>query len=107
MRRPELVDYLQDTLPGPAPDDSAELVAAVRTAVDALRTEYRTVFILYHDHGQAYDEIALALDRPVGTIKTWLHRARLEVLEHLQRRGMVAPGQMAERVSSGTPPHEA
>ena len=31
-----------------------------------------------------------ALDRPVGTIKTWLHRARLEVLERLRQRGMVA-----------------
>jgi len=105
-RRPEPVDYLQDTVAGPAPDDSAELRAEIGAAVARLRTEYRTVFILFHEHGQAYDEIAQALDRPVGTIKTWLHRARLEVLEHLKRRGMVAPGSLPDRVSSGTPPHE-
>jgi RNA polymerase sigma-70 factor (ECF subfamily) len=88
-RRPELVDYLQDTLPGPAPDDSAELVREIQAAVADLRMEYRTVFVLFHEQGQPYEEIALVLDRPVGTIKTWLHRARMEVLGRLRRRGMV------------------
>jgi RNA polymerase sigma-70 factor (ECF subfamily) len=88
-RRPEPVNYLQDTVAGPAPDDSLELVREVREAVAGLRPEYRTVFVLFHEQGQPYEEIALALDRPVGTVKTWLHRARLEVLDRLQRRGMV------------------
>jgi len=88
-RRPEPVDYLQDTAPGPPADDSAELLSEIRAAVGDLRPEYRTVFVLFHEQGQAYEEIAEALDRPVGTIKTWLHRARMEVLERLQRRGMV------------------
>jgi RNA polymerase sigma factor (sigma-70 family) len=88
-RRPEPVDYLQDTLAGPAPDDSAELLREVRTAVADLRLDYRTVFVLFHEQGQAYEDIALTLERPVGTIKTWLHRARLEVLDRLRRKGMV------------------
>ena len=29
------------------------------------------------------------VDRPVGTVKTWLHRARLELLERLRSRGLV------------------
>ena len=86
----ELVDYLHDTAASPAPDDSAELAHEIRAALGELRLEYRSVFVLFHEHGQAYEDIALALDRPVGTIKTWLHRARLEVLERLRRRGMVA-----------------
>jgi len=88
-RRPEPVDYLQDTASGPPADDSAELLSEIRAAVHDLRPEYRTVFVLFHEQGQAYEEIAEALERPVGTVKTWLHRARLEVLERLQRRGMV------------------
>jgi RNA polymerase sigma factor (sigma-70 family) len=88
-RRPEPVNYLQDTVAGPAPDDSAELVREVQSAVADLRLEYRTVFVLYHEQGQPYEEIALTLERPVGTIKTWLHRARLEVLGRLRQRGMV------------------
>lgn len=88
-KRPELVDYLQDTVPGPAPDDSTELLQEIQTALTELRLEYRTVFVLFHEQGQPYEEIAQALDRPVGTIKTWLHRARLEILERLKQRGMV------------------
>ncbi len=88
-RRPEPVDYLQDTVAGPAPDDSAELLREVRNAVADLRLEYRTVFVLFHEHGQPYEEIALTLGRPVGTVKTWLHRARLELFDRLRRRGMV------------------
>ncbi len=89
-RRPELVDYLHDTAPAPAPDDSAELVSEIRAAVGELRPDYRTVFVLFHEHGQPYEDIADALDRPVGTVKTWLHRARLEVLDRLRRRGMIS-----------------
>ncbi len=48
------------------------------------------MFVLFHEQGYAYEDIAAALQRPVGTIKTWLHRARLEVLERLRRRGMVS-----------------
>lgn len=90
VRRPELVDYLQETLPGPAADDSAELFQEIHSALAGLRLEYRTAFVLFHEHGQPYEDIARAMDRPVGTIKTWLHRARLEILERLRRRGMIA-----------------
>jgi RNA polymerase sigma-70 factor (ECF subfamily) len=96
-RRPELVDYLQDTVAGPVPDDSAELLAEIQDAVAQLRVEYRTVFVLFHEQGQPYEEIAEALERPVGTIKTWLHRARLEILDRLQRRGMVSSDEEAAR----------
>ena len=89
QRRPELVDYLHDTVPSRPEDDSAELAAEIQSALGELRVEYRTVFALYHEQGMPYEEIAAALNRPVGTIKTWLHRARLEVLERLRRRGMV------------------
>jgi len=89
-RRPELQNYLQDTAPGPPPDDSTELVREIQDALKDLRPEYRTVFVLFHQQGQPYEDIAAALERPVGTIKTWLHRARLEVLERLRRRGMVS-----------------
>lgn len=91
-RRPELIDYLQDTAPAPPADDSAELIREIRDALAELRPEYREVFVLFHEQGHPYEEIAEALERPVGTIKTWLHRARTEVLERLQKRGMVGPG---------------
>jgi RNA polymerase sigma-70 factor (ECF subfamily) len=88
-RRPELVAYLQDIAPSPPADDTAELLREIQAALSNLRPEYRSVFLLFHERGQPYEEIAAALGRPVGTIKTWLHRARLEILERLRRRGMV------------------
>jgi RNA polymerase sigma factor (sigma-70 family) len=88
-RRPELVDYLQDVVVARAPDDSTELLTEIHAALAELRIEYRTVFVLFHEQGQPYEDIAHAMDRPVGTIKTWLHRARLEILDRLRRRGMV------------------
>jgi len=108
-RRPELVDYLQETVSSPAADDSAELLHEIRAALAELRVEYRTVFVLFHEQGQPYEEIAQVMDRPVGTIKTWLHRARLEILERLRSRGMVpeedsgrsTPGPMPESRGMG------
>ena len=87
--RPELADYLHETPDHRPADDSAELRAEIRAAVDALRDEYREVFVLFHEQGQSYEEIAEVVGRPVGTVKTWLHRARLELLERLRTRGLV------------------
>ena len=96
-RRPAAVDYLDDT----AADPRTELLgrpmtppswpASWRGRWPTLRPDYRTAFVLFHERGQSYEAIAAALRRPVGTVKTWLHRARLELLDALRRRGMVDP----------------
>jgi RNA polymerase sigma-70 factor (ECF subfamily) len=88
-RRPEAVDYLHETLSGQPADDSAELLGEIQSALADLRLEYRTVFVMFHEQGHAYEVIAQTLGRPVGTIKTWLHRARLEILDRLRQRGML------------------
>jgi RNA polymerase sigma-70 factor (ECF subfamily) len=89
VARPELADYLHETPDHRPADDSTELRTEIRAAVDALRDEYREVFVLFHEQGQSYEEIAEVVGRPVGTVKTWLHRARLELLERLRSRGLV------------------
>jgi RNA polymerase sigma-70 factor (ECF subfamily) len=89
-RRPELVEYLHETAATPPADDGAELTREIREAVRDLRLEYQSVFVLFHERGLPYEDIARALKKPVGTVKTWLHRARLEVLDRLRRRGMIS-----------------
>ena len=75
-----------DHRPGVAdPDD---LAGELERALGRLRPDYRMVFVLFHEQGLPYEEIALTLDRPVGTVKTWLHRARSELAEDLIRRGV-------------------
>ena len=80
VRRPELADFLHDVAGKDDTDDSAELVQEIQAALEELRPDYRAVFIMFHEQGSPYEVIAVAMDRPVGTIKTWLHRARLAVL---------------------------
>jgi RNA polymerase sigma factor (sigma-70 family) len=101
VKRPELADYLHETAARDDSDDSSELVAEIRQALTALRPEYRSVFVLFHEQGRSYEEIAAAHGRPVGTIKTWLHRTRLEVLTHLRRRGMVPAEEPAGPPAAG------
>lgn len=88
-KRPESVDYLPETVPARAEDDSRELRRELAAALATVRPEYRTAFEMYHEQGRPYDEIAAELARPVGTIKTWLHRTRLELLDYLRQRGLV------------------
>jgi RNA polymerase sigma factor (sigma-70 family) len=89
-RRPEPVGYVQDLAAQQPLDDGSELAREIQASLEGLRLEYRTVFLLFHEQGLPYDEIAQALGKPVGTVKTWLHRARLEMLERLRRRGMIS-----------------
>jgi len=89
-RRPETVDYLHETAARTPNDDGPELAREIQAALQELRLDYRSVFVMFHEHGMPYEDIAEALDKPVGTIKTWLHRARLEMLERLRGRGMIS-----------------
>ena len=61
--------------PRPGVVDPDGLAGELDRAVNGLRPEYRLVFILYHEQNLSYEDIARSVDRPVGTVKTWLHRA--------------------------------
>lgn len=61
----------------------------VALALTTLREEYRQAFVLFHQQELNYAEIAEVLGCPVGTVKTWVHRARRELADFLRRRGIV------------------
>ncbi len=63
--------------------EARELGGQIEEAIGHLRPEYRTVVLLRHVEGYAYDEIAEVMDLPLGTVKTYLHRARGELKELL------------------------
>ncbi len=65
----------------------AELATAVDRALDQLRPEYRSVVVLRYQEGLEYQEIAEILDMPLGTVKTFLHRARRALAAELARAG--------------------
>jgi RNA polymerase sigma-70 factor (ECF subfamily) len=67
--------------------EAKELGSAIEEAIGALRPEYRSCIMLRHVEGRSYEEIAATLDLPLGTVKTYIHRARhqlREALEHLR-----------------------
>ena len=64
-----------------------ELGTIIEQAIAKLRPEYRNCIMLRHVEGRSYEEIAATLDLPLGTVKTYIHRARhqlREALEHLR-----------------------
>jgi RNA polymerase sigma-70 factor (ECF subfamily) len=57
----------------------------VQRALGRLSPEHRTVLVLKDIEGQKYEEMAEILGVPVGTIRSRLHRARLELRELLEQ----------------------
>ncbi|NNG16409.1 MAG: sigma-70 family RNA polymerase sigma factor [Gemmatimonadales bacterium] len=75
-------------LPGPLDQlEARELGGAIEEAISHLRPEYRSCILLRHVEGRPYEEIAEILGLPLGTVKTYIHRARHELrkaLAHLR-----------------------
>ena len=65
--------------------EQSELEAALHRAIAELPDERRIVVVLRDLEGLAYEEIAEALDLPVGTVRSRLHRARLDLKDKLER----------------------
>jgi RNA polymerase sigma-70 factor (ECF subfamily) len=61
-----------------------ELGDAIEAAIGRLRPEYRACIMLRHVEGRSYEEIASTLDLPLGTVKTYIHRARHELRRALE-----------------------
>jgi RNA polymerase sigma-70 factor (ECF subfamily) len=64
--------------------ESRELGSAIESAIASLRPEYRSCIMLRHVEDRSYEEIAATLDLPLGTVKTYIHRARHELRKALE-----------------------
>lgn len=87
----EQEDWIEN-LPQDAPDAEAtleqkEMWQAVDEELLQLGDAERAVLVLYHQEECSYEQIALALKLPVGTVRTHLHRGR-EKLGKLVRARM-------------------
>ncbi|MBI4208333.1 MAG: sigma-70 family RNA polymerase sigma factor [Deltaproteobacteria bacterium] len=58
-------------------------------AIVSLDILYREVILLRDVEGLSYEEISEALGTAVGTVKSRLHRARMELLKQMKKRGML------------------
>ena len=91
MRNPQSI-----SLEYPLPDQSVEVAQAkllneeIELALQDIRSEYRQAFLLFHKQEMCYTEIAKSLEIPLGTVKTWVHRARQELIARLRMRGVLS-----------------
>lgn len=72
--------------PGRTPDELVERnqrEALLHRALAKLPDHQRSMIVMYHAEQLAYEEIAEALDLPIGTVKSRLNRARLSLRELL------------------------
>ena len=63
--------------------EQAELVQA---GLEALSIEYRQILVLREIEGCSYEQIAEILELPIGTVRSRLFRARLQLRDHLAPR---------------------
>lgn len=57
----------------------------VRSALNELAEDYRNALVLKEIEGLPYEEIAIVMDCPVGTVRSRIHRARHELKGKLAR----------------------
>jgi RNA polymerase sigma-70 factor (ECF subfamily) len=77
------LDVADDKL---APDElvhRAEVQQAVDDALASLPPIYRSALVMRYREGLAYEEIATALDLPLGTVKAQIHRGREKLQQKL------------------------
>ncbi len=79
---------LSSSTPSPlAAAERTELAAVLDAAIDRLRPEYRQVVVLRYQEEFSYDEISDVLNLPLGTVKSFLHRARIEMAQTMTAAG--------------------
>jgi len=94
-RRPEValegdegrVIPLPDPRPGPETATlSQERVRAIEAGLRRLTPDHRAIVLMRDLSGMSYEEIAMALDLPVGTVRSRLARARAGLQADLLRQ---------------------
>jgi len=85
-------DFLPSSLPGPEElAERSEAARMVRAVLDELSEDHRSVVTLRFIEGLSYEEIAEAIDCPIGTVKSRIHYALRKIGERLTEEGLSAP----------------
>jgi RNA polymerase sigma-70 factor, ECF subfamily len=83
------------------PLERAERDDLIQSALNSLADDHRAVVVMKEFDGLRYEEIAAILNVPVGTVRSRLHRARLDLRERL--KGVVSEGQAARTTARQAP----
>lgn len=81
----ESPDWMRDPASGPEERaESSELRSALHQCIRSLVPDYRLMVILVDMEGMSYEEAAQVARVPVGTVKSRLARARMQIRKSLQ-----------------------
>lgn len=93
-KRPEVsVDRIRESTGDEPLDDEEgpgdrmereERAGRIRLALQELSDEHRTILVLREMEGCCYETIADVLELPVGTVRSRLHRARMQLRDRLK-----------------------
>ena len=77
--------WMADDKPSPEEElESTELNEAVQNCLTELPEEFRAVIVMVDIEGLDYQEVSLAINKPLGTVKSRVARARLKLRQCLQ-----------------------
>lgn len=86
-RRPATSDIDGLEIGGPEPPDFvADEAQAVHDALSDLDLEHREVLLLRFIQEMTYEQIAQALDCPIGTVRSRIHHAKLRLRAIIERK---------------------
>ena len=96
-QKPTSIEGLNETsgFDPPAPDDHSQPLKMVlreehrqlvRETLDELSDDYRVVLVMKEFEGLRYDEIAELTENPIGTVRSRIHRGRIELADRLKRK---------------------
>ena len=66
-------------------DDTALETSYIKEALAKLKPAYQTAIILFYYHDLSIKDISAVLEKPEGTIKTHLRRAKKELKTEIER----------------------
>ncbi len=89
-KRPVSVAILPDEGVAPATSQIG-LAEELERGLTFLKDRQRECFVMFYQQELSIHEISQVMDVPEGTIKTWLHRSRKQLAQHLMLRG-IQPG---------------
>jgi len=88
----ESPDWMRDPATGPEERaEVSELRKALHNCIRALVPDYRLIVILVDMEGMSYEEAAQVARVPVGTVKSRLARARMQIRKSLQSYRSLLP----------------
>ena len=96
-QKPTSIEGLNETsgFDPPAPDDHSQPLKMVlreehrqlvRETLAELSDDYRVVLVMKEFEGLRYDEIAELTENPIGTVRSRIHRGRIELADRLKRK---------------------